>query len=152
MRAPEKWVAELCEELAALGFCFPQSVSPRGLVDVPRPLVDTYRALGGVLSRLEDHPSLDEVARALAISERQTNRRLGELEQRYGHQFSSWRAYLQENRVEWTVQLLSSSRIPLSEVARLAGYRSTAAMHHALARRGVASPGAMRKLLRARWA
>lgn len=151
-RAPADFVADLCHELRALGFPFPACILPDDLAETPAPLVETYRVLGDALSRIHLHPSLDEVGRALAVSERQAHRRLSHLERRYAHHFSSWRAYLLDNRVEWTIQLLSNQRIPLKRVAELAGYRSAIAMNHALSSRGAPSPGALRKLLAQRWA
>ena len=142
--APERWVLELSSCLQSLGFHRPLVTE---LTSSPAPLRKLYAAVGAALSSLHTQPSLLELAQSLGLSERQVHRQFEQLP----HSFASWRELLHESRLDWTTQLLSVPGLPLGQVAQLAGYRSTIALHHALSLRGAATPSAISRGLAERW-
>jgi AraC-like DNA-binding protein/mannose-6-phosphate isomerase-like protein (cupin superfamily) len=148
---PERWVYELTRLLAAIGILARPLPDRRSLPASPRPLVVLYGALGTVLSRLDTHPSLDDVATMIGVSERQTKRLLAELTRGYAHSFTSWRDFLHETRLDWTAQLLSVPNLGIERASKLAGYRSSIALHHALSTRGGKTPGTIARELAERW-
>lgn len=148
---PEAWVYDLTRLLAAIGVLARPLPDPRSLPTSPRPLVVLYGALGTVLSRLDSHPSLEELATMTGVSERQTKRLLGELSRRYSHGFASWRDFLHETRLDWSAQLLSVPNLGIERASKIAGYRSSIALHHALSARGGNTPGTIERELAARW-
>jgi AraC-like DNA-binding protein len=146
------WFVELCTDLRALGVCVERGLDPRGVPRAPAALARTYGELGGALSRMHEQPSLSELAETLQLSERHVHRRMTELARSYAHPFQGWRDFLHEMRLEWATHLLSIPGAPLPRVARLAGYRSTEALHHAFSARGVEPPSAIARRLAAHWA
>lgn len=148
---PERWLFALTRHLAAMGILARPLPDPRALPTSPRPLVVLYGALGTVLSRLETHPSLDELATMIGVSERQTKRLLAELTHGYAHSFASWRDFLHETRLDWTAQLLSVPNLGIERASKLAGYRSSVALHHAFSTRGGKTPGTIARELAERW-
>jgi AraC-like DNA-binding protein len=147
---PVGWIAKLSLRLRALGL-EPSIIDPDSLAPPPAPMVRLYAALGGALSRLDAQPSLPELAEALGSNERQVHRQLAQLARTYGHSFASWRDFLHEMRLDWATQLLSIPEMPLGRVAKLAGYRSTTALHHAYSLRGAETPMTIANRLRERW-
>lgn len=142
------WTCELFELLRALGLAL--ELDPRA---GPAPSLHAkrlYRLLGDTLMRLCDHPSLGELASALALSERQAHRAFVALGQ-HGHPFACWRDFLHEMRIDWATHLLSIPKAPLGYVAKLAGYRSTVALCHAFSLRGVRPPSEVARALAQRW-
>lgn len=148
---PEAWVYALTRLLAAIGVLARPLPDPRSLPASPRPLVVLYGALGAVLSRLDTHPSLDELAIMTGVSERQAKRLLAELTRSYSHGFASWRDFLHETRLDWSAQLLSVPNLGIERASRIAGYRSSVALHHALSARGGKTPGTIERELAERW-
>ena len=148
---PAAWVAELLHRLRACGLAVAPYHEAAPPLASPRSLVRLYQSMGSVLSRIDEHPSLDDLAAAMNASPRQTRRWLAALTQSYAHPFSSWRDFIHEMRLDWATQLLSVPGLSLDRVAALAGYRSTAALHHAYSTRGAATPRAISRRLNERW-
>jgi transcriptional regulator GlxA family with amidase domain len=150
-RPAEAWVEELACRLRSLGLDVAPERHDREPHVAPPDLVRLYRALGTVLSRLHEHPSLEELALSVGFGERQVKRKLTELTRRYAHPFTSWRDFLHEMRLDWATQLLSIDGLSLERVAELAGYRSTVALHHAFSARGAPTPRTIARHLSERW-
>ena len=88
----------------------------------------------------EGFRSVDEVASALALSERTLKRRLAE----HGLSFST---LLQEERQLRALQLLRSTALSLDEVAERLGYSSVSSFSRAFTRWTDQTPGAYRRSL-----
>jgi AraC-like DNA-binding protein len=147
----DRWVEDLAARLCAIGLVRAASTEIAQAAPSPKPLARLYDAMGHVLSRLGEHPSLVDLARATGTSERQTKRHLAELTHSYGHSFESWRDFVHEMRLDWAMQLLSVRGLGLDRVSELAGYRSTVALHHALSLRGADTPRTIARRLAERW-
>ena len=152
---PESWISSLFDELIRLGLNGFAKHRCEALLPAPSvaasSLATAYGALGDALGRLDLYPNLPELAASLGVSDRQANRRLRDLARDYGHPFSGFRELLHEGRLEWAIQLLSIPQIPIRRAAQLAGYRSTAALHHALALSGAPTPAAIQRTHADRW-
>lgn len=144
------WVVELLAVLRASGLPLRGELDRRAL-SAPAPHATTYGALGDALARLDAQPTLTELAETLGVTERQAHRRLAELLRDYGVPFDGWRDFVNESRIEWTLQVLSVAGLSQERAARVSGFRSSTALHHALSLRGAATPGALAKVLRQRW-
>jgi AraC-like DNA-binding protein len=141
------WIRALRDRLRALGLRAGDTPPP----PLSAPMLDCYAALGGALGQLDAQPTLTELASTLGLSERQAHRRVGHLFREYGLPFDGWRELIHESRLEWAVQALSVPGVTISEAARLSGYRSTIALHHALSLRGAPTPGVIARTLADRW-
>jgi AraC-like DNA-binding protein len=148
LRARMSTPSELVASLAELGLPTPPPREPR---PTPTTLARLYAALGSVLSRLDTHPNLGEVAAAVGGTERTVHRQLAQLAAEFAHPFAGWRDLLNEMRLDLATQLLSIPSMPLAEVAARAGYRSTIALHHALSSRNAPTATAIARTLRERW-
>ena len=62
-----------------------------------------------------------------------------------------WRDFLHETRLDWSAQLLSVPKLGIERASKIAGYRSSIALHHALSTRGGKTPGAIARELAERW-
>jgi AraC-like DNA-binding protein len=147
----EAWLPRLWAVLQSTGSPSALDPDPRALPVAPPLVRRAYQELGVALSRLETQPTLTELATSLGLGERQTHRRLSDLLRQYGLPFEGWRDFVHESRLEWAVQLLSVPEITQGRVARLAGFGSATALHHALSSRGGRTPGAIARTLRHRW-
>lgn len=87
--------------------------------------------------RLADHPTMDELAEALALSPRRASEQVGAYFRQYHASFHGWRRYLATVRLELALSLLTMGDTRSEDVARALGYRSGPAMYRALRRRGV---------------
>lgn len=146
------WLGVLLARLRSAGLA-PRMDSP---ISVTRssssaPLVRLYDGLGSILSRLDAHPTLTELASFTRTGERQTKRWLAKLTRDYAHSFESFRDFIHEMRLDWATQLLSVPGMTLNRVATLAGYRSTVALHHAFSSRGADTPRGISRRLKERW-
>ncbi len=110
-----------------------------------------FRALGDALTRMEEHPSLAEVAGSIARTERQAHRLFDELGRDFTHPSESRREFVTDARIGWAMQALSIPGLPQERVARLSGFRSVAALQHALSLRGAGTPGGYARRLAERW-
>jgi len=147
---PREWTAHLAGRLRALGL--PVARAAAGDIEpAPAQLARLYAALGPALSRLDTQPTLSEIAMSISTSERNVNRMLTHLARAYDHPFAGWRELVHEMRLVWATQLLSLPDMRLDRVARLAGYRSTIAFHHALSIRGGPTPRTIARRLAERW-
>jgi AraC-like DNA-binding protein len=144
---PEQWSLELASMLRTIGFRTtehdPHAPSERH--------AQLYAKLGDAISRLDVQPSLGELARSLSVTERQANRQLRELEDKYAHRSEGWREFIQDARLGWATQLLSVPDMTLAQVAALAGYRSDVALSHAFRLRGAGTPGSFARRMSDRW-
>ncbi len=146
---PEVWVVELCARLRACGLGVAREIEPPAIV-APR-VAPVFEAMGEALTRLDDFPSLGEVARSLNVGERQARRRFQELVRDFAQPYDGWRDFLSDARLGWVTQLLSVPGLTLSRVAELSGFRSPVALAHAFSLRGARPPGQMARELAARW-
>lgn len=104
-------------------------------------------ALDRALSLLDAQPMSVDLEHALALSARQVNRVVAELNQRYGFNAGTWRDARNRRRLLVAAALLSVPEVPLAEVARTVGYRSETALCRAFANAGLPSPGSVASLV-----
>lgn len=104
-------------------------------------------ALDRALSLLDAQPMSVDLERALALSARQVNRVVSELNQRYGFNAGTWRDARNRRRLLVAAALLSLRDVALGEVARTVGYRSETALCRAFANAGLPSPGSIAALV-----
>lgn len=146
---PAQLVLELARVLRTLGYPvtldFEASARPR--LDVGR----VFGAMGDAISQIERQPSLTEVAGAVDLTERQTNRHIKELSRAYAHPIESWREFIHDVRIGVATQILSIPNVPLAQVAKLSGYGSAIALCHALSARNAPTPGEIARRLAERW-
>lgn len=144
-----EWVAALCAQFAEVGFALNSMLLPR--VAAPSSIVRVYQALGDAVTQLEKQPSLTEVAEALSLSERQTNRYLEQIAREYTPHHGGWRDTLRDVRLGAAMQYLSVTGLSLARVAQLAGYGSLIAMTHAFGEAHTSTPADVAKRLARRW-
>jgi AraC-like DNA-binding protein len=102
---------------------------------------DLVGALTSVVSESNgDNISLVRLARQLGLSERTLQRRLEE-------RGITFRVLVDDVRKQQAIQLLSTTMLPISEVAWKAGYADLASFNHAFRRWTGASPNAYRRRL-----
>lgn len=97
--------------------------------------------LGAQLSRLREHPDLEDVGSALGASARHVHRRLGALAAHYQSPWPSWRALLRHYRFVSALRLLSAPGATTERVAEATGFRAPAALCHAFEKAGLPPPG-----------
>ncbi|MEY2843442.1 MAG: hypothetical protein RI920_1479, partial [Pseudomonadota bacterium] len=85
-----------------------------------------------------DHPDVEQVARALGLSERSLRRALAD-------EGRNFRDLLAEARYARARQLLRQTQLPIEEVARQLGYAEAAAFIHAFQRWAGQTPRAYRQ-------
>lgn len=133
---------EIVQRLRALGLPLARidaGVLRRTSDDGEQRLAD---ALGQSLSRLREHPDLEDVSGELGWSTRLVNRRVGDMVARYGIPWDGWRAMLRSFRLTTALRLLSVPGATTEGVAKLTGFRSPSALCHAFDKAGLPSPGA----------
>ena len=100
------------------------------------------------LSRLELHPSIDDVVAELGWSSRHVNRRLAALAKAYSLPWEHWRSSLHQARMMAALRLASVGAAT-ELVSRKTGFRSPTALCHEFAKAGLPSPGALARAARA---
>lgn len=143
------WATRLSALLATFGFSTNPQRAPR-ILDRD-PITRVYEALGDAVTNLETQPSLTEVADALSLSERQTNRYLEQIAREYTPHHGGWRDTLRDVRIATAMQYLSVAGLSLARVAQLAGYGSLVAMTHAFAEANTSTPADVARRLARRW-
>ena len=141
-----RWLRELGACLRALGL---QLDTDFGESQASR-LSQLYRLVGEAGSTLDAHPTLTDLADSLGVTVRQARRDIRQLIHEYRQPYEGWRDYVATMRMEWTTQLLSVPGLRLSDIARIAGFRSDAALAHAFSMRDAMTPAAMGREIRAR--
>jgi AraC-like DNA-binding protein len=104
----------------------------------------TSAAMFSVLFDLAARPMMVDLVGKAAVTERQMLRDIQKLQDDYDLLDRGWRDAVFRWRVTAAAVLLSS-KLPISEVARLAGYKSSTAMGRAFRDAGLPSPRDMRK-------
>lgn len=142
-------VATILSILRSLGLGFrPASADDLTGLRPASDLVRLHEAMGLVLTRLDRHPSVDDVADLLGWNVRKVHRRFRELREANGHSFSHWREALRQTRLLHALRLLSAPGATTELVAREAGFRAPTALCHALSEAGLPSPGSLVKAAR----
>ncbi len=105
-------------------------------------------AVASSLSRLDGLPAIDELGEALAMHSRTLHRKLGALADDYAMPWANWRSALHLTRVLTAMRCLAAPGATTEAVARIAGFRSPAALCHTFAEAGLPSPGALARAAR----
>ncbi|MBL8718506.1 MAG: helix-turn-helix transcriptional regulator [Myxococcales bacterium] len=145
------WMAELVGLLRASGLAAPSrfDLEPVEAVHLQR----LYGAIATVRTQLPTGPSLTELADHLGLSERHLRRGFAELGE-LGMTTSRWRECLNDLRMSFAQQLLTVPTLSMKQVARLTGFASPTAFHHAFVARGGGqgpTPLDVARTLRERW-
>jgi AraC-like DNA-binding protein len=146
---PAQAVARMLELLRAMGLPL-ESVTARDLEADETDCHDQrlHQEMGEHLSRLDRHPSIDELSERIAWNHRRIHRHIASSAARHALPWHTWRGALQYARLLRTIQLLGSPRATTERVARAVGFRSPSALCHALAEGGLPSPGVLAHLAR----
>lgn len=143
------WVAGLFARLRAVGMPVARRASLRG-TQSPQ-LAALYRALGRARAELAEFPSIQDLAERARLSERHARRGLDVLRDDLAMPIEGWRDALSDIRMSVVQQALSIPGLPLSEVARVSGFRSSVALAHAIKARSGQTPGQLARALEERW-
>ena len=122
-------------QLGALLARFAQDALARRSGQEPAPLDQVHQLIAEALQ--QGLPTLGQIARRMAVSERTLRRRLEE-------QGTTFRAVLDETRARISRSYVSDRRLPLSEVAFLLGFSEPSAFHRAFKRWTGSTPAAFR--------
>jgi AraC-like DNA-binding protein len=142
-------IVETFDLLRALGLPFERLTSADlERARTPREHQDIADAVASSLSRLDALPVIEEVEGALAMSSRTLNRRLGAIADEYALSWEHWRSAVHLTRVLSALRLLAAPGATTERVARLAGFRSAAALCHTFAAAGLPSPGELARRAR----
>jgi AraC-like DNA-binding protein len=145
----EAWIAGLFARLRAIGMRIGPRPEVRG-TDSPQ-LAALYGALGRARAELGTFPSIQELAERAQLSERHARRGLDSLRDDLAMPIDGWRDALSDIRMSVVQQALSMPGLPLTEVARVSGFRSSIALAHAIKARSGQTPGQLAGALRERW-
>ena len=104
--------------------------------------------LSNAMTRLDQNPTLTDLANRMGLGERQTNRRMQALLETYYASHASWASYVAASRIGAAITISSHPDANLETIAKLAGYRRTTSLCHAFADAGLRSPAAVGKALR----
>ncbi|MDB4946421.1 MAG: hypothetical protein JWP97_5955 [Labilithrix sp.] len=137
---------------ALLVACANAGVAPPGLAQgitrqESRNLTRIWTALRARHLLVEGFPALEGVADAAGLSMRHVARALEEIISAFNLEWRGWRDVINDMRLRWAVMLLSSSSVPINEVARSAGYGSATALGTALRKAGLPGPRDVRALI-----
>lgn len=144
---PARATAKLVELVRSLGIAL-EPVDERELLDVASEHDQRLgTAISKELSRLDAHPSIEDVVDCVGWSSRHVNRRFATLAGTYGLPFESWRTLLHFTRIFAATRLLSAGATT-ERVARRTGFRSPTALCHAFAKAQLPSPGVLARSAR----
>jgi AraC-like DNA-binding protein len=139
---PDHTVQGAFERLASMG------VPVRGLIDEDRAApADAHRlaeVLGALLGRLAKAPSIDDLACASGVEERQLRRRLRACAPWILPDAGTWKSVLRRTRLTMAACLPSSPRFTNERMAAALGYRHAAALLHAMRNAGLPTPTEIR--------
>ncbi len=103
-------------------------------------------ALAATLSPLPGKPAMVDLTEMATMSERQIRRRLPQVTKRVTNPAGrSFRALTRWLRLTTATSLLEQGTFRVKDVARLVGYSTTRALHHAMADAGMPRPSEIRK-------
>lgn len=105
-------------------------------------------AIGARLSRLVEHPAVEDVAASLRRDPRSVRRDVRSMSDRYALPWKDWRSALHAARFLGALQLLAAPGATTEIVARLTGFRAPTALCHAFAKAGLPSPGVFARAAR----
>jgi AraC-like DNA-binding protein len=132
---------EIVEQLRAIGLPFERleagALHRAGDADEQR----LATALGEAMSRLREHPDLEDVSAELGWNHRLVHRRVALMVERYGIPWDGWRAMIRSFRLTTALRLLSAPGATTERVAQLTGFRSPSALCHTFDKAGLPSPG-----------
>jgi len=140
---PERAVLDLLEQLRAIGLPF-APIEPRA--DGVLSLLQS--ALSKRLTKLDQHPDIEDVATDLGWNRRLVHRRMQAMAEKYGSARPHWREALHSARLLQAMRLLAAPGATTELVAKLCGFRSPGALCHAFAEASWPSPGAMARAAR----
>lgn len=140
--------ATIFAALRAEGFPFDPIAGPELREEVPTWASSLVRAVDATIRSLCRQPVLGELERALGWSERQIQRRIRELHQRYASFVDGgWRELQLGWRFVVGAALMSAPGATTENVAGALGYASPRAFCDSFANAGLPSPGAVRSAL-----
>jgi hypothetical protein len=139
--AAARAVVEIANVLRASGIALDRH-DARDLVEsIPEPTLALSRALDDVLSDLENGPAMVDLETRLGLSARHVQRRVAELNERYGFNAQGFRDALVVRRLTVGPALMTVRGATTEAVARILGYASPATFCRALAHANLPSPG-----------
>ena len=106
-----------------------------------------FEAVRPFAERLDLLNTLDAVSLTAGLSLRHLNRELGEFARSFQVPFVGWRETTKRLRIKLAVLALSEPEVSIADIARLAGYGSTAAMKRAFHDAGIPAPSQVREML-----
>jgi hypothetical protein len=142
-------LVEIFDLLRAFGFPFERLTR----ADVERrPTPAGHQALADAVARslsgIDRLPSIDDVRADLSLTQRTVHRQLRSIADEYALAWKNWRAALHQTRVLSALRVLAAPGATTELVARLAGFRSAAALCHTFAVAGLPSPGVLARAAR----